>query len=408
MVDETVVRYEQIRFSQGKGCVRATFLERYYFDIPSEVLEQIGPCKVVDGALVFSQRPKRVHNKFSKVLDEGFARLVHAGRGKPCLYIHKGSGIPLVGSNEFGIIDRGTNILEVKPLTGCNLSCSFCSVGEGVNDKTDVLVQEEYLVEEFGKLAKLKEHPVEANIGPQGEPLLYPRLVELVRDLKAAGAAVVSMNSNGTLLSERLIDDLAAAGLDRINLSVHATDQSRVQELMGGVQNLSRLQKMVRYCEGRIDVLLAPVLVPGVNDDQLDGLIIHAKSIRNRRWPSIGVQNFLVYPGGRNPGVVARDWEEFYNLLERKGKEHGVDLLLKGAEKDLFAIHKEGTLPKPFRKGQVVGVELAARGRRAGEWLGVAGERVVTVRKCPDGALGQRVKVRLLRDKHNIFTAVPC
>ncbi|MFP3179020.1 MAG: radical SAM protein, partial [Thermocladium sp.] len=34
---------------------------------------------------------------------------------------------PLVGSLAFGIIDRGTNVIEVRPTSICSLSCIFCS-----------------------------------------------------------------------------------------------------------------------------------------------------------------------------------------------------------------------------------------------------------------------------------------
>ena len=41
------------------------------------------------------------------------------------------SDIPLVGSLYFGIIDRGTSLLQVRPSCGCNLNCPFCSVDAG-------------------------------------------------------------------------------------------------------------------------------------------------------------------------------------------------------------------------------------------------------------------------------------
>lgn len=403
---ETVVTFEELVFAQENDRVRANYLGRYYFYLSNEELSAIAAFAVVDGTLVFQEREKRTWNKFNALLDKGLASL-RGIRGKECLYIHKGSGIPLIGSNEFGVVDRGSTIIEIKPLTGCNLSCSFCSVNEGVNDKRDVLVEEEFLVEVFASLAKLKQHPVEANIGPQGEPLLYPKLVALVRDLKVHGAAVVSLNTNGTLLSEQLIDELASAGLDRINLSTHAVDQEKNDELMGGVQNLKRLREMIDYCAGKIDVLLTPVLIPGVNDDQFDGLIELSKKIKNKHWPTIGVQNFLHYPSGRNPGVKERSWDEFFAILQRKEKEHGVNLMMKGDEQNIFSIHEEKTLEKPFHKGDVLSIEIVARGRNKDEWLGTAQERVVTIRSHPNGRVGERLKVRLLRDKHNIFTAVP-
>jgi uncharacterized Fe-S cluster-containing radical SAM superfamily enzyme len=39
--------------------------------------------------------------------------------------------IPLVGHIAFGVIDRGTNIIQVRPTSLCNLNCIFCSVDAG-------------------------------------------------------------------------------------------------------------------------------------------------------------------------------------------------------------------------------------------------------------------------------------
>ena len=36
--------------------------------------------------------------------------------------------IPLIGHIAFGIIDRGTNLLQIRATSFCALSCIFCSV----------------------------------------------------------------------------------------------------------------------------------------------------------------------------------------------------------------------------------------------------------------------------------------
>lgn len=406
---ETEISFEDIQFKEeaNKKRVKAVFLKNYYWYFSEEELKEIAPYRVEGGKLYFSEREKRVHNKFNQLLVSGFTNLRHIIGDKECLYVHQNSGIPLIGSNEFGVVDRGSNIIEIKPLTGCNLACTFCSVSEGVNNgKRDIIVEEEYLIQEFSKLAQLKKHPVEANIGPQGEPLLYPKFVTLVSDLKKNGASVVSVNTNGTLINKQLIDELAFAGLDRINLSLHTLNQEKSNDIMGGIQDGKRLLEMIDYCAGKIDILLAPVLIPGINDEDIDDIIILSKKIssQNKHWPSIGIQNFLTYPGGRNPGVKERTWEEFYTLLKEKEEQLFADLMLKG-NLDIFNIHEEATLAKPFMKGDTIKVELLARGRTNNEWLAVAGERVITLRNCEDGKIGLIKKIRLARDKHNIFTA---
>ncbi len=405
-MDTTIISLEDFVFEQVKDGVKANFMKNYFFIISEEELKKIGQYSIDEGNLIFKEREKRVWNKFNNILDKGFRELTHKLRNKPCIYIHRDSGIPLIGSNEFGIVDRGSNIIEIKPMTGCNLSCTFCSVSEGVNDKTDILVEEEYIIEEFKKICELKEHDVEANIGPQGEPLLYPKIVKLVKDLKENGASVVSINTNGTVLSEKLIDDFTEAGLDRINLSIHTLNQDQANRLMGGFQDLEKLKRIIRYCEGKIDVLLAPVLIPNINDNQLDDIIELGKTINNKKWPSIGIQNFLIYPGGRNPGTKERKWDDFFGILKEKEEKHKFNLTLKGGE-NFFQIYSEKTLPKPFKKGQTISVTIKSKGRNGNEWLATAQDRVITVRQGTGLKPESRLNVKLLRDKHNIFTATP-
>jgi uncharacterized Fe-S cluster-containing radical SAM superfamily enzyme len=298
-------------------------------------------------------------------------------------------------------VDRGTNIIEVKPSTGCNLSCIFCSVNEGENNYNDILVEEEYIIKEFRNLCSIKKHPVEACINPHGEPLLYPYLKELIKDLRGIeNVDVISINTNGCMLSKRIIDELSEAGLTRINLSIHSLNKEKASKLANSPYNVDHVVEMIKYCEGKVDVLLAPVLIPGINEEDIDGIIELSKKIKNKRFPSIGIQNFLNYKGGRNV-AEQMPWDNFFEFLRKKEKEHGCRLII---EENLFNIQYDETLPKPFRKGQVIKAEIKASGRSKNEVIAVSSGRNITVVN-PKKRTGI-ISIRLIRDKHNIYTAV--
>lgn len=402
---ETKLEFKDIEFKEVKDkpdLIQVNFMKNYYFFLEKSELEHIAPFSIEKDAIIFECSEKRANNKFDMIINRGFERLKHKIRDKETIYIHSNSGIPLIGTNEFGLIDRGSNIIEVKPLTGCNLSCVFCSVNEGKNDKRDIVVEEEYLVEEFEKLAKLKENPVEANIGPQGEPMLYPRFVDLVRDLnKIPNVEVISVNTNGLFLNPKIIDELSEAGLTRINLSLHALDKKLAKDLADGPYNIDQILKMIKYCEGKIDVLLAPVLIPGYNEQEFDGIIELSKTIKNKKYPTIGIQNYLNYKGGRNL-TKQLDWDSFYDFLDKKGKEHNTNLMV---DAGVFNIKKDKTLEKPFKKGQIIEAEIMSVGRKKKECLAVSKDRCITVMNCKKK--NGRIKIKLLRDKHNIYTGVP-
>ncbi len=404
--------FEEAADDYGRAVVRCRLFTRYWFDLLRSDLERLGPVVVTREALDFpAANEKRVLNKAVPLLEEGLTwRLRHALHGKPAFYLREELGIPLIGSTEIGIVDRGSNIIEVKPLTGCNFTCTYCSVDEGKNRKTyDYLVEEEYLVNVAAEVAARKSNPVEFNIGPHGEPLLYPRLVPLVRDLRRLpNVGVISINTNGSLLSERLIDDLAAAGLTRINLSLPALEEGLAAELAGIPRfPLKHLLAMLAYGQGRINFLLAPVLIPGKNNEEMAKIVALSKRITSP-FPTIGIQNYLEYPKGRRPVKKAMEWGRFYRFLDGLERQTKTRLRSTMAE---FRIHEEPELEKPFRKGEVVACELCMPGRYPDEMYAKAAGRLINVQlparqKNDLKNLGKRVTVRIVRDKHSIYKGV--
>lgn len=409
MTHQAVLEFEDIRFIQiNPSIVRGLFLERYYFDIDqAEITERLGRHSIEQGRLVLQDIDQgRAEKLFGRMLPGLLTDLKHILHDKPTVYIHRNSGIPLIGTNEFGIVDRGSNTIEIKPLTGCNFQCPFCSVDEGKNDKThDYVVECDYLIEEAAKIAAIKKHPVEFHIGPQGEPFLYPRFVELVRGLRSIPqCGIVTVVTNGSLLTEKIIDELADAGLSKINLSLNALSQEKANELAGRPYPLEKVLEMVKYCEGKISVILAPTIVPGYNEQEIDGLVQLGKTIEHD-YPSTAFQNFLHYKRGRNPSAQ-RSFEEFFDLLKPHEEKHGVRLT--GFDATDFGLHEEPELPKPFRKRQVVTAKIVMPARYPNEVIAAASERCITVMGAEAARLptGRDIRIRIVRDKHNIFKGV--
>ncbi len=77
------------------------------------------------------------------------------------------------------------------------------------------------------------------------------------------------------------------------------------------------------------------------------------------------------------------------------------------ATKEEFHIHDENELGKPFRKGDVVDAVVVMPGRYPGEVYAAAEGRAINV-QVPGASepVGKRVRVTIVRDKHNIFKGV--
>jgi len=409
MSGEITITVKDVTFKRQEEKVQGYVYGRYSFDVTTPLLNELGAWSVTpEGDLAFSgTNEKAARRTVNRIVEEGERDLKNALYNKPTVFITRPSGIPLIGSNEYGVVDRGSNILEIKPLTGCNLTCVYCSVDEGKNEKThDYLVEEEYLVEVATAVAATKTHPVECNIGPQGEPLLYPKIVELVHDLaQIPNVAIISVNTNGTLLTKKLIDELGAAGLTRINLSLNALDETVANRLAGGAYPLARVREMVAYCVERRAprVLLAPTFVPGYNEEQMEGLVQLSRTIPSE-FPTIGIQNFLNYPKGRNP-AKEKPWEEFYAFI--KGLEEKTGARLTSTMEE-FRIVNERELEKPFKKGDRVRVHIVMPGRYPKEVVAAAGSgmsaRAITIVDGP-APIGKTVTCKIIRDKHNIYKA---
>jgi len=402
-----ILSFQDLEFIEEKSRIKVLFLRIYYFYLSKEELRKTGNFKISSHSIEFDCSEKKASNKFSQLLERGFTELRSVISNLKTVYVHRNSGIPLIGTGVFGLIDRNTNCIEVKPLTSCNLDCVFCSVDAGKSSRkvTDYIIEEDYLVEEFNKLAARKEHDVEAHIGPQGEPLLYAPLVELISDLKQnSKVKIISIDTNGTLLTEKLIDELAKAGLTRLNISLQSLDEKKCSYLAGAPYNLKHILKMMDYASKKMSVLIAPVIVPGMNDDQLEKLVKKGKELSSDSpvFPVLGIQNYLNYKRGRNP-VKQRSWEEFFEMLKLHEKYSGLKLRLC---KEDFGIKPDTKLEKPFEKKQIVKARIVCAGPLKGEKIGAYKNRAIIIERADKAAINSVVNVKIIRSKHNIYRGV--
>jgi len=396
--------FQSLRFEDKGNNVRIHFQNVFYFEVDKSILNKIGKFTVDNHTISFQATQEKAERKFNNIIDKGFTELKNRVTNKPAYYIHKHSGIPLIGCNYFGLVDRGTNTIEVKPLTSCNLSCVYCSVDEGPNSrrKVDYIIEKDYLVQEFKKLIEFKgEEYIDAHINAQGEPTLYAEMVELVRDIaKIPQVKVVSIDTNGTLLTKEFIDKLADAGLTRFNLSLNALDQKIANQMAGFPYNLKKVKELAQYITTKMDLIIVPVYLPGINDDELEKLANFAKEIgAGKKCPAIGVQNFLPYKFGRNP-VKSANWDDFYDKLKKIEEKTEVDMFM---TKQDFKIVEAKEYKKPFKKGQTIEAEIVLPGRFPKEQLAVAKDRIISIMNC-EKTTGI-VKAKIKRTKHNIFIA---
>src|SRR3989344_3236249 len=257
--------FKDLSFEKEKDKVKVNFLKIFYSYLEEDKLRKIAPFDVNKHSIFFKDVSEHsARKKFEFLLFNSFKNLKNKLNKKTTIYIHQSSGIPLIGTNYFGLIDRGTNIIEVKPITSCNIGCIFCSVDEGPYSKrkTDFVIEKDYLVQEFRKIVEFKNSDnIDDHINAQGEPTLYSDMVELVRDIMSTkGVKTSSIDTNGLLLTKQYVDELAEAGLTRINLSLHSLDPQKATQLAGYPYNLNKVLEIARYIpKTKMDLIIVPV-----------------------------------------------------------------------------------------------------------------------------------------------------
>ena len=336
------------------------------------------------------------------------------------IYIDKNSEIPLYGVDFIGVIDRGTNVIELKPLNLCNLKCKYCFVSAGDYDNT-FIVNSDYLVEKVKEIINIKGNSnIEIHIAPYGEILLYPELDNFLKKLwSIEGIEVISMQSNGLLLNEHIIKNLDENKLSRINLSLNTLNQEKAEYLCDCKNyNLKNLIKNIHnLLHTNIDVLLAPVWFPGENDKDIEDIIEFVIDLRNQGFTEkqiqIGIQKYLIYKTGRKlKKIRPKSWDYFYKQLSKLEKKY--NLKLKLGPKD-FGIHKrKAVIPLNFSKGAIIKLKIVSKGRWNNECIGKItnniGIKVLLNRpfQYSDNLLGKEIEARVIKAnyKDNIITAI--
>ncbi|MFX1328073.1 MAG: radical SAM protein [Promethearchaeota archaeon] len=292
------------------------------------------------------------------------------------IYADEKSEIPLFGLDFIGIIDRGTNVIEIKPLTLCNLRCKYCFVSAG-DYETNFIIKPTYLLKKLKDIIKAKgEYNIEIHFAPYGEILLYPKLFDLIKEIwKIKGVEIISLQTNGLLLNEEKIRQLEDAKITRVNISLNSLNQEKAGYLCNVTDyNMENLIKSIRLLlDTEIDVLIAPVWFPGENNKDIEEIIRYILNLRKTGYSEkriqIGIQKYLIYKTGRRlKKIRPKSWGYFYKQLSRLEKKYNIKLKL--GPKD-FGIHKRKTVASlSVKKNDLLKLKVISKGRWKREFIG--------------------------------------
>ncbi|NUP55624.1 MAG: GTP 3',8-cyclase MoaA [Gemmatimonadaceae bacterium] len=167
--------------------------------------------------------------------------------------------------DQFG---RTIQYLRISVTDRCNFRCRYCMPLEGLPwlPKSDILSYEE-IAEVVRQLAPLGLRRVRLT---GGEPTIRPQVSRLVAMLRAVPQVEdIALSTNGVKLPA-LASELAAAGLDRVNISADSLRADRIVAIARRDLGFDPVQAaMAAESVGLDPIKLNVVVMRGTNDDEV-------------------------------------------------------------------------------------------------------------------------------------------
>ena len=168
-------------------------------------------------------------------------------------------------------------LVQIIPIRRCNIDCGYCNE----YDKVSPPVPTDAMVARIDKLADLGTSVVAFS---GGEPMLHPDLDLLIRRIRSHGM-MAGLITNGYFLVPKRIEELNAAGLDFLQISIDNIEPDEVSK-----KSLRLLDKKLQYLKehAAFDVNINSVLGGGIKNPE-DARTINTRARELGFSTSIGI-----------------------------------------------------------------------------------------------------------------------
>ncbi|MFV0529387.1 MAG: radical SAM/SPASM domain-containing protein [Lachnospiraceae bacterium] len=162
---------------------------------------------------------------------------------------------------------RTPHVIYIDPCDMCNFQCKFCPTGDHALMKSTAgrwhgIMDYTMYTNIIDSLSDYEEKVKVIRLYKDGEPLLNPKLPEMIRYAKESGhCEKVDTTTNGSLLTPELSLRLIEAGIDRINISVEGMNAEQYKDFsrykldfQKFVDNIKFLYTNKQQCEINIKI----------------------------------------------------------------------------------------------------------------------------------------------------------
>lgn len=228
-------------------------------------------------------------------------------------------------------LGRPMHDLRISVMDRCNFRCPYCMPKDTFHDRYRFLRTSERLG--FNEIVRVARAAVALGVRKLrltgGEPLLRPRLAELVGELSMLDDVEdIALTTNGVLLAQHA-SELKANGLGRVTVSLDSLDADVFARMSGG---FGGLDDVLEGIEAAIEAGLGPVKINavvrrGVNDHTVLPLLEHFRGspviVRLIEYMDVGNRNAWrpeeVVPSAELLQQVAARWP----VTPLPGSHHG-------------------------------------------------------------------------------------
>jgi MoaA/NifB/PqqE/SkfB family radical SAM enzyme len=194
--------------------------------------------------------------------------------------------------------------VHVIPMRRCNLSCAYCNEYDDFSDPVPL----EEMYRRIDKLAALGATLVTIS---GGETLLHPQLDDIIRRIRSHGI-IAGLITNGYLLTPQRIQQLNAAGLDHLQISIDNVKPDEVSK-----KSLKVLDKKLQWLRDHAEfhVNINSVIGAGVRE-QWDAVTIGKRAVELGFTSTVGI----IHDGTGQLRPLDEDAQTVFREMKKLGK----------------------------------------------------------------------------------------
>jgi cyclic pyranopterin phosphate synthase len=221
--------------------------------------------------------------------------------------------------------------LRISVMDRCNFRCPYCMPKETFHDRYRFLRTSERLG--FNEIVRIARAAVSLGVRKLrltgGEPLLRPRLAELVGELSMIDDVEdIALTTNGVLLAQHA-SELKANGLTRVTVSLDSLDTGVFTKMSGGFGGLEQVLEGIAAAleAGLQPVKINAVVRRGLNDHTMPALLEHFRGtpviVRMIEYMDVGNRNAWRHEDVVPSSELLRGITERWPVTALPGSYHG-------------------------------------------------------------------------------------